>query len=110
MAAAVYFLKLDGIAGESVDAKHKGEIELEAFSWGETQAVAASGGGGGAGKVRMQDLNVAMKLNRASPLLLLACATGQHLKAAVLSARRPGKDPFEFLVLRLNDVVVSAYA
>ena len=31
---SAYFLKLDGIPGESTDAKHKDEIELVAFSWG----------------------------------------------------------------------------
>jgi len=34
---ADYFLKLDGIPGESTDAKHKDEIELVSFSWGVTQ-------------------------------------------------------------------------
>ena len=31
-----YFLKLDGILGESTDAKHKGEIQLLSFSWGSS--------------------------------------------------------------------------
>ncbi len=28
------FLKIDGIKGESADAKHKGEIDVMSFSWG----------------------------------------------------------------------------
>ena len=28
------FLKLDGIEGESKDAKHAGEIDIESFAWG----------------------------------------------------------------------------
>jgi len=32
MAGIDYFLKIDGIPGESKNAKHKGEIDLEAFS------------------------------------------------------------------------------
>ena len=56
-----YFLKIDGISGESVDAKHKDEIQLEAFSWGETNAAPAGGGGGGAGKVHVQDYNFTMR-------------------------------------------------
>ena len=47
MAVVNYFLKLDGIQGESRDAKHKGEIELESFSWGETSSV-----GRGRGRVK----------------------------------------------------------
>ena len=49
MAQVDYFLKIDGIVGESTDDKHKGEIELASFSWGETQQ-AAGRGGAGAGK------------------------------------------------------------
>jgi type VI secretion system secreted protein Hcp len=105
-----YFLKLDGIQGESRDAKHKGEIELESFSWGEENAGIPGGrGAGGAGKVQLEDLHVVMKMNKASPLLLLACATGQHIKQAVLTARRAGKSQLDFLVVKLTDVLVSAY-
>ena len=41
MAANDYFLKLDGISGESTDSKHKGEIEVLSFSFGETLATGA---------------------------------------------------------------------
>jgi type VI secretion system secreted protein Hcp len=111
VAAVDYFLKIDGIQGESRDAKHKGEIDLESFSWGETAGAAApgSGGGGGAGKVHMDDLHVVMKLNKASPLLFLACATGQHLKQAILTARKAGKAQLEFLVFKFTDLLVSSY-
>ena len=37
MAQVDYFLKLDGIPGESVDSKHKDEIDIMSFSFGETQ-------------------------------------------------------------------------
>jgi len=111
MAAVAYFLKLDGIAGESKDAKHPGEIELESFSWGETETVGAGGGagGGGAGKVQVEDLHVVMKESKASPLLFLACASGQHLKQAVLTGRKAGQAQVEFLVIKLTDVLVSSY-
>ena len=107
--AVDYFLKIDGIAGESTDVKHKGEIELESFSWGETQSARAGGGGGGAGKVQMQDFNFVMTVNKASPKLILACATGQHLKQATFVARKAGKAQQEFLVYKFTDVLVSSY-
>ena len=110
MATVDYFLKIDGIQGESLDAKHKGEIQLESFSWGETRAgTMAAGGGGGTGKVHVQDLHVAKKLDKASPLLFLACATGQHLKEAILTARKAGKGQLEFLVFKFRDLLVSSY-
>ena len=111
MATIDYFLKIDGIAGESRDLKHKGEIELESFSWGAVEAAAQTpaGGGGGAGKVQIEDLHVTKKLDKASPLLFLACATGRHIKSAVLTARRAVKEQQEFLVYKLTDVLVSSY-
>ncbi len=110
MAAVDYFLKIDGIPGESRDSKHKGEIELESFSWGATQALhPGGGGGGGAGKVQMQDFHFVMSMNKASPKLFLACASGQHLKHATLVARKAGKDQQEFLVYKFTDVLVSSY-
>ena len=105
-----YFLKIDGISGESVDAKHKGAIDVEAWSWGETHpASPGAGSGGAAGKVQMQDLNFTAKFSTASPDLILACASGKHFKSAVLTARKAGKEQLEFLTFSLSDVLVSAY-
>ena len=108
--AVDYFLKIDGIQGESVDQKHKNEIQLEAFSWGATnEAGPVMGAGGGAGKVRVQDFAFTMRVNKASPKLFLACAKGQHLKMATFTARRAGKAQQEFLVYKFTDVLVSSY-
>jgi type VI secretion system secreted protein Hcp len=108
--AVDYFLKIDGVPGEAADVKHKGEIQLESFSWGESSPGGAGpGGGGGAGKVQMQDLVVTMLVSKASPRLMLACASGKHYKEAVLTARRAGKAQQEFLVFKLKDVIVTSY-
>ena len=109
MAAIDYFLKIDGIAGESLDSKHKGEIDVESWSWGESNPVPHSAGGGAAGKVQMQDLQVTANLSKASPQLMLACATGKHFKSAVLTGRRSGAAQHEFLTFSLSDVLVTAY-
>jgi type VI secretion system secreted protein Hcp len=112
MAAFDYFLKIDGIQGESVDAKHKGEIDVLSWSWGETQETTAphgGGGGAGVGKVAMTDLHVSARISKASPKLLLACAAGTHIKDAVLSGRKAGKGQQEFLTFSLSDVLVSGY-
>jgi type VI secretion system secreted protein Hcp len=111
MAQVDYFIKFDGIKGESTDAKHKDEIDIEAWSWGETNASSPGpgGGGGGAGKVSMQDFHFVMRLNTASVSLMKACATGQHIKEATLSARKAGKEQHEYLTIKFNDVLVSSY-
>jgi len=110
MAVVDYFLKIDGIEGESQDHKHKNEIELESWSWGATNSGSmAHGGGGGAGKVNMQDFHFVMKCNKASPKLMLANAGGDHIKSAVLTCRKAGKDQQEFLKVTLSDFLVSSY-
>ena len=110
MAVVDYFLKLKGIEGESTDHKHKGEIDVESFSWGETNSgTHAAGGGGGAGKVSMQDFHFVMRCSKASPKLLLACATGEHIGEGVLVCRKAGTDQQEFLNIKMTDLLVSSY-
>ncbi len=110
MAQVDYFLKIDGIEGESQDSKHKNEIELESFSWGASQSGSfASRGGGGAGKVAMQDFHFIMKTSKASPKLFLSCCNGAHIKMATLVARKAGKEQQEYLKVTLSDILVSSF-
>src|SRR5688500_16757394 len=110
MATVDYFIKLDGITGESADAKHKSEIDVEAWSWGQTLASSGgAGAGAGAGKVSMQDFHFVMKLNTASPALMKACATGKHIKMATLTLRKAGKGQQDYLTFKFHDVLVSSY-
>ena len=110
MAVVDYFLKIDGIDGESEDAKHKAEIQLESWTFGETNTGTSSYGGGmGAGKVQMQDFHFTMKVNKATPKLFLACATGEHIKKAVLTCRKAGKEQQEYLIWTYTDLLVSSY-
>jgi len=107
-----YFLRIPGIEGESTDEKHKGEIEVLSWTWGETNAGSAGpggGGGGGAGRVQMEDLQFTARVSKASPKLFLACAAGEHLQQAVLTARKAGGDRLEFLTYTLSDLLVTSY-
>ena len=105
-----WFLKIDGIAGESTDAAHKGEIDVESWSWGVSRSVGSgSGGGGGSGKAAFDDFHFVSRISAASPPLLNACATGSHLKTATLSGiRGAGKSKsVDFLKYQLSDVTVT---
>lgn len=109
-AASDYLLEIEGIKGESADRKHKDTIEISSFSWGATQTGAhSSGGGGGAGKVSFQDIHFTARVNKASPLLFKRCATGQHIKKAVLFVRKSGSEQGDYLTIKLTDVLVSSY-
>jgi len=110
MAAVDYFLKIDGIPGEAADSKHKDEINVLSFSFGANQGgTFAFGGGGGAGKVVMQDFHFMMNVNKASPKAFLACATGEHIKEAILTCRKAGKEQQEYLTVKFTDLMVSSY-
>jgi type VI secretion system secreted protein Hcp len=109
--AVDYFIKFDGIKGESADVKHKDEIDVESWSFGETHpgSAGAGGGGGGAGKVSVQDFHFVMRMSRASTGLMKACATGQHIKLATLTARKAGKGQQDYLTFKFHDVLVSSF-
>ena len=111
MAIADYFLKITGVDGESKDDKHKNEIEIDSFSFGVAQhgTAGVTGGGQGAGKASFQDIHFSSKVNKASPKLKLACATGQHIDEAMLVCRKAGGQQEEYLKIKLNGVLVSSY-
>jgi type VI secretion system secreted protein Hcp len=118
MAAVDYFLKIDGIAGESTNLKYKEYIVLDSFSWGETNtghATTGAGAGAGAsgGHVSFQDFHFTSKISKATPPLMLACASGKHLANAILIGLRTGQTEtnagqFQFLKYTLTDVLVSS--
>lgn len=110
MAQADYFLKLDGIDGESVQKGHEKWIEIQSFSWGMSNSGSAGhGSGGGAGKVSFQDFHFVARTGIQSPTLLTATGTGEHFKKAVLSVRKAGERPLEWIKMQLADVLVSSY-
>jgi len=109
VAAVDYFLKIDGIKGESTDDKHKGEIEIESFSWGLSRSDQGAGGGGRAGRVSFSDFSFTIVMSKASPKLMTQCAEGTHIKNAQLTARRAGENQIEFLKVTLEDVLIASY-
>ena len=107
--ASDIFAKLGDIKGESLDSKHKDEIEVLSWSWGVTNATtpAGPGAGAGAGKAKFQDFSFTHKIDKASPVLMQACATGVHLKEATITHRKAGKGQQEYLIVKLNDVIIT---
>jgi type VI secretion system secreted protein Hcp len=107
--ASDIFAKLGDIKGESIDDKHKDEIEVLSYSWGVANAGSMGyGTGGGEGKATFHDLSFTHKIDKASPVLMQACATGVHLKDATITHRKAGKGQQEFLVIKMNDVIVTS--
>jgi type VI secretion system secreted protein Hcp len=103
------FAKLGDIKGESLDAKHKDEIEVLSYSWGVSNAGSMGhGSGGGEGKSTFHDLSFVHNIDKASPVLMQACATGVHLKEATITHRKAGKEQHEYLIVKMNDVIVTS--
>ena len=108
--ASDIFAKIGDIKGESLDSKHKDEIELLSWSWGVVELGVASGRRRRRERARRRfhDLSFTHKIDKASPLLLRGCATGQHLKEATITRRKAGKGQQEFLVIKMNDVIITS--
>lgn len=107
--AVDYFLKIDGIDGESPDKKHPNEIQLLSWSWAADQpGTMSTGGGGGTGKAQFAPLTVTKYYDKASPLLADRCSSGEHIKKATLIGRKAGKEQQEYLKFELTDVLISS--
>src|SRR5712692_6599716 len=106
--AVDYFLKIDGVEGESQDSAHGKEIQLDSFSFGVTQSgTFGAGGGGGAGKASFNDFHFTMHVNKASPKLFLYCANGKHIPTATLTGRKAGEKPQDYVVWKFTDILAA---
>jgi type VI secretion system secreted protein Hcp len=106
--ASDIFAKIGDIKGESLDSKHKDEVEVLSWSWGVAQSGSmAYGGGGGEGKASFNDFNFTHHIDKASPVLMKACATGEHIKEATITVRKAGKGQQEFLIIKMSDILIT---
>jgi type VI secretion system secreted protein Hcp len=109
MMAVDYFLKLDGIQGESADAKHKDEIQIMSWSWGGSQTSSVAGtGGSGAGKVDLADCNLMTYFDKATPKLFKSLCKGDHIKTGTLTAVKSGGDGAPYLTVDFTEIFVSS--
>jgi type VI secretion system secreted protein Hcp len=108
--ATPIFARIGTIKGESRDARHRDEIDVLSWSWGVSRSATTghAGGGAGAGKASFHDFALTHHIDRASPLLMKACATGQHVTDARVTVRKAGQGQQEYLVITMTDVLVTA--
>ncbi len=104
------FLKIAGVPGESTQAGHAGEIDVLSWSWGVTNPATGGGGGGRrTGRSVAVPIDFIKRVDTSSPLLMLACASGQHYMEAVLTCRKAGGQQQDFIHMRFTDVLVTNY-
>jgi type VI secretion system secreted protein Hcp len=109
MAQEDYFLKIEGVKGESQDDKHKDEIHVSSFSFGVTNSgTGGSNLGSGGGRSNIQDMHFTKTVDSSSPNLFIACATGKHFPKATVTVRRAGETPQEDLTYEMTEAYVSS--
>jgi type VI secretion system secreted protein Hcp len=106
------FLKVDNVVGASTDDQHKDWIEVLSYGWGVDQpqtTSASSHGSLSAERANFHSFNVVTALSKHSPILALACASGEHFPKAVLQICRAGGDKQPYMEYKLTDVMVTAF-
>ena len=107
--AVDYFLKLDGIAGESVDDKHKDWIHISSWAWGASQVSSVAGtGGSGAGKVDLTDFTALTYLDKSTTPLFKSIGAGTHIKTGRLEAIKSGAAGKPFLAVDFQELFVTS--
>jgi type VI secretion system secreted protein Hcp len=94
------FLKIEGIEGESLDDKHKNEIDVISFHWGITNPER--------GRTRIEDFQVVKSIDLASPAIFDAVCSGDHIKEVQFTLRKAGGDKQDFYKIRMEDVLISS--
>lgn len=94
------------IKGESIDADHKGEIEVLAWSWGmESKSDLHSGAA--TGRATVKDLKIVKRVDRASAPLMLALRTNETI-TATLTLRKAGAPQLEYVIVTLEQGRVTS--
>ncbi len=91
-AADDYFMKLDGVTGETTVGKATDAIAINSFSWGAENktTIGSKSGGAGAGKASFNELEIEKNVDSTTPVLFDRLATGAPLKGMELAAVRAG--------------------
>jgi type VI secretion system secreted protein Hcp len=89
------------IKGESQDSTHLNEIDVLSWTWG-MQGKATLGGGVATGKAIIKELKVVKRVDSASTALMAALRSNEAITEAVLTLRKAGKSPLEFLKITIE--------
>jgi type VI secretion system secreted protein Hcp len=112
MADTYFFLKLDGIDGESQDTDHSGEIDVLSFSEGiSNSGTFDAGTGGNTGQANYTDVSLTKYLDKSSTTLRQYCGLGTAIDTATISCnKQAGDKKVEYLKITMHNVVISSVA
>lgn len=106
------FIKIDGIPGESTDDKHKDWIEILSYSMGISQPTsgsASTAGGASSERAHFQDFSIVKALDKASPKIAQACASGTHVKEVKVELCRAGGDKVKYMEYKMSNCIISSF-
>lgn len=102
------FIKIEGIEGKSKDSIHRGETEVLRWSCSVGQpGNMHSGSGGSAGKDTINNLHFEHYIDKFSTKLLRYYLIGKLLPEAVLTVRKSGGSPLEYLRITLQEIIIT---
>src|SRR5579864_9776455 len=107
-----YYLKIDGVKGESKAEGMSDYIELESFSFGASNPADVKGGGLAAGRASLSDFSFTCPLDAASPFILKDLYTGKHVATAVFVGRKTGGDgkPYTYLQVNFTNCFITSHS
>jgi len=101
-----YFLKIDGIDGESTDDKHPKEIQIETFKMNVENR--GRRGAYKVGKPVHDDATFTSYVDQAYPKIKQACGKGEKIPKAVLTCRKAGGKQQDYLKITLTDLLITS--
>jgi len=105
------YLMIDGIPGESTDAKHQSWIEIISFKHEVSQPAGSStsriGGRTGA-RVDVRDFCITKVVDKSSCNLHLYCCNGKHITQIIVELCEASESKLCYMKWTMKDVIVSS--
>lgn len=107
-----YYLKMDGINGESQAEGMKDNIELDSWSFGVGAPADLGGKGLSGGKPSLSDFTVGFALDSASYQILKDIYNGKPVATTTFSGRKTGGGgtPYVYLKITLTNCFVTGFS
>src|SRR5262245_4653952 len=102
------WIKIDGCKGEATDDKHKDDIDVDSYAWGMMHPIQQGGTGLSAGESTASQLTVTKKVDKASPNLMKFCMNDRSFPKALLTCRKRGENPIDFLKVTMKNAVIAS--
>ena len=100
---------MDNVTGESQDVNHEGEVVVLSWSWGMNSGDLRGGRtGGGYGVGTTEPLRLVKLVDKSSITLMGFVQTGKVTESALLTVRKAGQTPLEYLTIEMKSVRVTS--